>query len=88
VLISAGGETAAFLQRHIEDLPMLFIVSDVELETAGPEGDLQIVVTRAEGEKCARCWRIVPSVSGRPDTEGLCDRCVAAVTAAAGEVAG
>jgi isoleucyl-tRNA synthetase len=88
VLISAGGETAAFLQRHIEDLPMLFIVSDVELETAGPEGDLRIVVTRAEGEKCARCWRLVPSVSGRPDTEGLCDRCVAAVTAAAGEVAG
>jgi isoleucyl-tRNA synthetase len=31
---------------------------------------------RAEGHKCARCWRILPEV--RPDTD-LCDRCTGAV---------
>jgi isoleucyl-tRNA synthetase len=38
-----------------------------------------VSVARADGEKCQRCWRIVPEVSREHDTEGLCDRCVAAV---------
>jgi isoleucyl-tRNA synthetase len=40
----------------------------------------------AQGEKCPRCWRIVPEVSSAADSLGLCDRCVDAMTA--GGVAG
>jgi isoleucyl-tRNA synthetase len=59
---------------------MLFIVSHVDLETGGdPAGPPEITVTRADGEKCPRCWRIVPSVSSGSGTEGLCDRCVGAL---------
>ncbi len=39
----------------------------------------QVVVARADGQKCQRCWRIVPRVSADADTEGLCDRCLDAV---------
>jgi isoleucyl-tRNA synthetase len=88
VLVRTNGDRAALLQRHAGDLPMLFIVSQVELDATWDQGDCQVVVTRAEGEKCPRCWRIVPSVSGEPETQGLCDRCVAAVVGVAREGAG
>lgn len=43
------------------------------------QGELEVVVHRAEGTKCQRCWRYVESVSDAPETEGLCDRCVGAL---------
>jgi len=81
VAVRASGETAALLERYRDDLPMLFIVSEVALESR-PSGDdtLEVDVERAEGQKCARCWRVVPQVSSSAGTEGLCDRCLAAIT--------
>jgi isoleucyl-tRNA synthetase len=86
VTLAAGGETADLLRRHLDDLPMLFIASQVELRPASGD-ELDVVVERAEGEKCGRCWRIVPSVSSEPATEGLCDRCIDAGARAADAVA-
>ena len=40
----------------------------------------------ARGEKCPRCWRVVPEVSSAAESLGLCERCVDAMTA--GGVAG
>jgi isoleucyl-tRNA synthetase len=83
VALQAGGATARLLEAHREDLPMLFIVSQVSL--GGLDGDedrLSIDVGRAEGHKCARCWRIVETVSSAAETDGLCDRCVTAVAGA------
>ena len=80
VALRAGGATAALLDRYNDDLPMLFIVSQVTLEITGSTEDLlHIDVTRAEGHKCARCWRIVDAISSEPDTDGLCERCISAV---------
>jgi isoleucyl-tRNA synthetase len=80
VSLRAGGATAALLERYAGDLPMLFIVSQVSLEpTGGAEDQLAIDVARAEGHKCARCWRIVEAVSADANTDGLCDRCIGAV---------
>jgi isoleucyl-tRNA synthetase len=86
--LRAEGDTADLLSQHAGDLPMLFIVSQVELATrTGTENDLDIEVSRADGEKCARCWRIVQSVSSEPATAGLCDRCIDAGARAADAVA-
>ena len=85
VAIRARGETAALLERYREDLPTVFIVSDVDLAArdvgagASPASEMDVTVTRAAGVKCERCWRIVPVVSHEPGHEGICDRCVAAV---------
>ena len=38
---------------------------------------------KAEGEKCARCWKILPDV-GTHDTAGVCGRCDSAVSERAG----
>jgi isoleucyl-tRNA synthetase len=55
---------------------------------AGDGADRQWIVDAAlaDGEKCQRCWRIVPSISSAPGSLGLCERCVDALTA--GGVAG
>jgi isoleucyl-tRNA synthetase len=83
VALTAGGETAALLRRYEADLPMLFIVSQVTLDITGPEG-VGVSVSRAEGEKCDRCWRVLPDISRAPGTEGLCSRCIDALPAGDG----
>jgi isoleucyl-tRNA synthetase len=73
-IVSAPAAVLDLLQRHAADLPMLFIVSSVELRPSG--GDLtNVAIERAGGIRCERCWRYVAAVSAEPEWEGLCDRC-------------
>lgn len=71
----------ALLGDALPQLPMLFIVSEVELRTAADRteppdaGWPDITIERASGVKCERCWRYVPAVSTEPEWAGLCDRC-------------
>ncbi|MFQ5958643.1 MAG: class I tRNA ligase family protein, partial [Alphaproteobacteria bacterium] len=44
--------------------------------------DIGVVAGQAEGEKCARCWRVLPEVGGVPGHSDLCGRCADAVAAA------
>jgi isoleucyl-tRNA synthetase len=76
VRLRATGELARLLDSVRGELPMLFIVSDVQLEIVDGGTELQITVDKAEGDKCPRCWRIVPAIT--PDT-GLCTRCTGAL---------
>ena len=82
VILRAGGQTGALLEQYRAELPMLFIVSQVELRV-DPDAEVDVVVRRAEGVKCARCWRVVDGISSDAGLEGLCERCVGAVAAAA-----
>ena len=75
VVLSASGAEMDLLRTHEAQLPMLFIVSEVETtERANGEG-LEISIDRASGVKCERCWRYVPKVSADPDRPGICERC-------------
>lgn len=77
VVVRAGGETARLLESMRGELAMLFIVSQAELDPTGdPAGAVEVQVNRADGEKCPRCWRIVPATAAGT---GLCDRCTAAL---------
>jgi isoleucyl-tRNA synthetase len=76
VIVRASGPAAALLQRYQDDLPMLFITSSVTVETR-ESGDIEVVVTRADGDKCPRCWRVVPVL----DASGTCGRCAEALKA-------
>jgi isoleucyl-tRNA synthetase len=79
VTLTAGGATGALLRRYRDDLPMLFIVSQVALQAprrrgyAGdrrrPRGRLQVRALLADRRRDFV----------EPDTDGLCDRCVDAV---------
>ncbi|OFW05589.1 MAG: isoleucine--tRNA ligase [Acidobacteria bacterium RIFCSPLOWO2_02_FULL_67_36] len=80
VSLAARGDAARLLRQYEADLPMLFIVSQVDLETPGGDGpEVAVTVGRADGEKCARCWRVVPSLDG----EGICARCAGSLPGAA-----
>ncbi len=87
VILRVGGEDARLLERYRDDLPMLFIVSQVELEAGAADTPLTVTVAPAEGEKCARCWRTVASVSSAAATSGLCNRCIDALRGTTGPVA-
>src|SRR5262245_58439978 len=89
VVLTASGPVGALLDSRRDSLPMLFNVSDVALtvHTAGSAdqdpayavNEVRVEVEKAPGVKCARCWRIVPSVRTEPDCAGICDRCVDAL---------
>jgi isoleucyl-tRNA synthetase len=72
VTLRASGPTLELLRSKIDDLAMLLIVSEARVEAA--DGDLQVEVARADGEKCPRCWRTVPLT-----VEGICNRCTTAL---------
>jgi isoleucyl-tRNA synthetase len=38
-----------------------------------------IAMALADGDKCQRCWKILPEVGGDPAHPGLCRRCADAV---------
>ncbi len=85
VIVSAAPRELALLERYSRQLPMLFIVSDVDVRPAPPdvethaEAKPRITIERAGGVKCERCWRYVPSVSNDPAWAGLCERCQGAL---------
>ncbi len=71
------------------DAPEIFITSGVTFSTdAVPEGayclteqpDVGVVAGLSEGEKCARCYRVLPDV-GTHTHEAVCGRCDEAVAA-------
>jgi isoleucyl-tRNA synthetase len=84
VQLAATGDDLALLTRHEATLPMLFIVSAVGVVEGPADSPTAVTVSRADGVKCQRCWRIVPSVTDEAGREGLCSRCVEALAAPVG----
>jgi isoleucyl-tRNA synthetase len=76
VTITSSGRDRALLEQYEAQLPMLFIVSEVELAAgSGADDGYSVAVARASGVKCERCWRYVPKVSSDPARPGICERC-------------
>jgi isoleucyl-tRNA synthetase len=73
-ILSGTDQQLSALRPHEARLPMLFIVSEVELRQAKSEG-VSITIERAAGVKCERCWRYVQKVSTDPGQPGICERC-------------
>jgi isoleucyl-tRNA synthetase len=86
VEIVAGPEWAQPLQGI--DLPELCITSAATLKPGTPAADMfaladvpgvGVRVTLAPGEKCERCWRVLPEVGEVATHPDLCHRCADAV---------
>ena len=65
-----------YLTSLQSELPEIFKVSQVEVEKAGED---QIVVLKAGGEKCSRCWNYVDSVGRDALHPLICSRCIQAI---------
>jgi isoleucyl-tRNA synthetase len=86
VVLEAQGEWRQLLLEYQEDLPSLFIVSEVQLEGASPSAraseslpELRIEIRKAPGEKCERCWNYRRDRGVDPSYPTLCGRCVTAL---------
>lgn len=80
VKIQAGKETLELLSEMKDQLPSLFIVSQVDIENdegrGGPK-EVTVVVGKARGKKCRRCWNYSPTVGEDPGRPDVCERCLA-----------
>lgn len=81
VKIAAPGQLFEFLRNYIEDLPAVFIVSQVALEELPEDQPLAVEVMQPEGEKCSRCWLVLESVGSNAEHPTLCGRCASVVSA-------
>ncbi len=84
VALYAPPQWTSLLTASSSELPELFIVSQVLVQSGAPEGDategeslpgLWVTVDLAPGEKCARCWQRQTSVGTDPEYPDLCERC-------------
>ena len=69
------GEHTILAERAAE-LPALFVVSQVAME---PGAAFQVVVERADGAKCERCWKYSTAVGEDSEYPTVCDACSAAL---------
>ncbi len=95
VLLTGDLELKAKLKHYQAQLPGLFIVSQVDVFSAG-QGDykseavpsLEVTVQRADGKKCDRCWNYSTHVGENPRYPTICERCSEALAEIESEPAG
>lgn len=77
VTLKASGEEYSFIESVLPELKAVFIVSDVKLVEGDNalSGELEVEVTKAEGEKCDRCWSYSTTVGSCAEHPTLCARC-------------
>ena len=71
---AAPGDKLKILEEFKEQLTGLFIVSQAEF--IDKEGELKILVEKAKGQKCQRCWNFSQSVGEDDSHPTICKRCV------------
>ncbi|UMM64137.1 isoleucine--tRNA ligase [Aristophania vespae] len=59
------------------DWAELSIASQLDIRVGQGNEDVQVM--QADGQKCARCWRVLPEVGQNMEHSALCLRCVKAV---------
>jgi isoleucyl-tRNA synthetase len=87
VTLYVNDETKALLDSISESKKQLFIISGFEVAGSldeAPENALKlehaaIIVEKAEGETCERCWVVTPDVGHDHDHPTLCPRCASVV---------
>lgn len=75
VILEVNDRLLQFLSSYQDFLPTLFIVSQVEIKKSDSnESEYKVIIHRAEGQKCQRCWNYSPLV-GKLDLKDICPRC-------------
>ena len=87
VTLYVKDDTKKLLDSIHENLQQLFIVSDFEIAGSyaqAPEQAIKlehaaIVISKAEGETCERCWTVTPNIGEVEEHSTLCKRCAEVV---------
>ncbi len=80
-----------YLESLKTDLCEIFKVSQVEINLdpnlpnldkhirALNSPDITIILSKADGQKCSRCWNYAMTLSSNKDHPLICDRCVKSI---------
>ncbi|MDP2929773.1 MAG: class I tRNA ligase family protein, partial [Candidatus Omnitrophota bacterium] len=71
-IVTNDADVKKILNEKKDFLRYLFIVSNVELK----DGVSAVLIEKAGGNKCSRCWNYSPEVGSHKDHPALCERCV------------
>ena len=80
VAVTAGAPAYSVLSKHKDQLRYLFIVSAVSLEESAKgngSGAVGVRVSKADGQKCERCWNYSTHVGEDKTYPTVCERCSA-----------
>jgi isoleucyl-tRNA synthetase len=91
VTVMAPEELVPLLLRYRNDLRFLLIVSGVEVKSSsGGNGNtpLHVLVEKAPGQKCDRCWNYSTHVGENERYPTVCERCTAALNEIESELVG
>ena len=72
ITIAAPDKEYAFLDKLGDDLKDILIVSQIALKR---DNELNIIVEKAEGEKCERCWQYATGMKKEGRFPNVCARC-------------
>lgn len=93
VEIWADDALKQLLDRLEDELRFVLITSQVQVHAfdaaqgeATDLAGLNVKVSASIGEKCARCWHVLPDVNTHADHPGLCSRCIINLPSGTGEV--
>ncbi|HEY5909833.1 MAG TPA: isoleucine--tRNA ligase [Verrucomicrobiae bacterium] len=75
---SGSNPSLVIAQDNLAELRELLNVSQLGIEPGGAT-DIEIAVTKADGQKCERCWHWETDVGSQPTHPTICSRCVQAV---------
>jgi isoleucyl-tRNA synthetase len=79
VTLALPGPLLQEVRASNDDLRELLNVSQLEVTAAGG-AEIEVVVKRAEGEKCERCWHWETDIGSNAAHPTICGRCAAAVS--------
>ncbi len=83
VIIAAEGKKRELLKKYAAELSDIFIVSRVDIVDAAPAGSvkseevpgLSILIEKASGAKCPRCWNYKEDIGTDPKHPEICASC-------------
>ena len=82
ILMQQNDKLKRFLKKDNKVLRYAFIVAQVEItddlkdeKVYSENEEVKVVIKKADGEKCARCWNYSTSVGENKDMPDLCSRC-------------
>jgi isoleucyl-tRNA synthetase len=73
-----GGAIPDEVKAHQEDLRELLNVSQLEFQS-GDDTSIVLCVSKADGQKCERCWHWETDIGTNPQHPTICGRCIRAV---------
>ncbi|MCX7905384.1 MAG: isoleucine--tRNA ligase [Elusimicrobiales bacterium] len=75
IVIEADGDLYSFIKSNISEITMACIVSQIEVV----KGDFKIMVRKADGKKCPRCWQWRTDIGKDENYPQLCLKCADAI---------